>query len=106
MPDVSFHGEYAWRAMADVASRQLGAMYAAEGEKDEACFIAYNMHWIPHPFALPSPGKGKKWMLAGTTADGLLEKLEPLEEQKIIELKERSISLLVSRQRSEKDEGV
>lgn len=106
MPDVSFHGEYAWRAMTDVASRQLGAMYAAEGEKDEACFIAYNMHWIPHPFALPSPGKGKKWMLAGTTADGILEKPEPLEEQKIIELKERSISLLVSRKKSEIDEGI
>ena len=34
---------------------------------------------------------------AGTTADGLLEEPELLEEQKSIELKERSISLLVSR---------
>ena len=97
MPDVSYHGEYAWRAMTDVASRQLGVLYAAVDEKDEPCFAAYNMHWIPHQFALPSPGKGRKWYLAGTPADGLLEEPELLEEQKSIELKERSISLLVSR---------
>ena len=97
MPDVSYHGENAWRAMTDVASRQLGGLFAAADKSDEPCFAAYNMHWIPHLFALPSPGKGKKWHLAGTTEKGLLEKPEILEEQKSIELKERSISLLVSR---------
>ena len=97
MPDVSYHGEYAWRAMTDVASRQLGVLYAAADEKDEACFIACNMHWIPHQFALPSPGKGKKWYLAGVTAEGLFKEPELPKEQKSIEVKERSISLLVSR---------
>ena len=97
MPDVSYHGENAWRVKSEVSSRQLGVLYSGVNKQDEACFAAYNMHWLEHSFALPSPGKGKKWYLAADTADGVLEKPELLEEQKSIDLKARSISLLVSR---------
>ena len=38
MPDVSYHGENAWQAKAEVASRQLGVMYAAVKGEDELCF--------------------------------------------------------------------
>ena len=106
MPDVSYHGENAWKVRSEVASRQLGVLYAGVEDGDEPCFAAYNMHWIPHEYALPSPGKGKKWYLAADTERGVLEELELLEEQKSIELKERSIALLVGREKAEeKNEG-
>ncbi len=97
LPDISFHGEHAWKVNSEVASRQLGVLYSGAESGDESCFVAYNMHWLPHIYALPSPEKGKKWHLAADTARGILENPEPLEEQKTIEVKERSIVLLVSR---------
>lgn len=101
LPDVSYHGESAWQVKAEVSSRQLGVLYSGVKPEDEACFAAYNMHWIPHTYALPSPGKGRKWYLAADTLQGVLAAPELLEEQKSIELEERSIALLVSRKTEE-----
>ena len=96
MPDVSYHGESAWQIKNEVSSRQLGVLYSGSGVGGSDCFIAYNMHWVPHTYALPSPGKGKVWCTAVCTAAGNVEPLSPLEDQKNMELKERSIALLVS----------
>lgn len=101
MPDVSYHGESAWQVKSEVSSRQLGVLYSGVKPEDEACFIAYNMHWIPHTYALPSPGKGKKWYLAADTLEGALRTAEPLEEQKNIELEERSVAIFVCRESGE-----
>lgn len=100
-PDVSYHGENAWQVKSEVGSRQLGVLYAGFEKADDTCFIAYNMHWIDHPYALPSPGKGRAWYNAGSTAEGILEKSELSKDQKSIEIKERSITLLVGRAKSE-----
>ena len=86
MPDVSYHGENAWQAKAEVASRQLGVMYAAVKGEDELCFLAYNMHWEVHKFALPSAGKGREWLLAADTEQGMLTEAGRMEDQKEIEL--------------------
>ena len=59
------------------------------------------MHWIPHSYALPSPGKGRKGYLAADTRRGVLETPELSVEQKNIELEERSIALLVSKKTEE-----
>ena len=104
MPDVSWHGEHAWRVQADVASRQLGVLYAGADTGTENCFIAYNMHWLAHTYALPSPGKDRKWCLAGDTARGMLETPEDLAEQKSIDLTFRSVSVLVSAPCEKKEE--
>lgn len=96
MPDVSYHGEHAWRVQSDVASRQLGVLYSGSGTGSENCFIAYNMHWVPHSFALPSPGKDRKWYLAGSTERGILDVPEEMENQKSIDLTYRSVTVLVS----------
>lgn len=96
MPDVSYHGENAWQVSNQVFSRQLGVLYSGTGKGDCACFIAYNMHWIPHTYALPSPGKGKCWHLALDTDRGVLSKSIMLEDQKCIEIRERSIAVLLS----------
>ena len=96
MPDVSYHGENAWQVKSEVYSRQLGVLYAGEDLGDTECFTAYNMHWLPHEYALPSPGKEKRWCLAADTEGGFKETPVPVEDQKKIELKERSITVLVS----------
>ena len=96
MPDISFHGESAWQIKNDVASRQLGVLYAGVSQEDPACFVAYNMHWIPHTFAIPSPGKGCCWHLVADTDRGILDQSLRLEDQKQLEIRERSISVLVS----------
>ena len=101
VPDVSYHGESAWQVRSEVASRQLGVLYSGTGAGDEGCFAAYNMHWIPHSFALPSPGKGKKWYLSGTTLAGISESPVLLEDQKNAELTERSIAVLIAKETPE-----
>lgn len=96
-PDVSYHGENAWQIPAEIASRQLGILYCGAGQEDDDCFIAYNMHWIKHSFALPTLGKKKKWYQIIDTSVGILETESLLENQKIIELKPRSITLLIGK---------
>ena len=74
----------------------VGVMYSGAGVGDCDCFVAYNMHWLPHSYALPSPGKGKCWHLALDTDRGVLSKSIKLEDQKRIEIRERSIAVLIS----------
>ena len=106
MPDVSYHGESAWQVKNEVSSRQLGVLYSGTGAGDQECFIAYNMHWIPHTFALPSPGKGRGWKFAADTQQGILKEPAALEDQKCIELKERSIAILTGTELEKKpDKG-
>ena len=67
MPDVSYHGEMAWRASTEVASRQIGIYYSSQDKEEADCFVAYNMHWLEHEFALPALKKGRKWYRAAST---------------------------------------
>lgn len=102
VPDVSYHGENAWQVRAEVSSRQLGVMYSGGGVGGGECFIAYNMHWLPHVYAVPSPGKDKKWELIADAENGLLETAIPLKDAKKIEVAQRSITVLVSREDKKK----
>ncbi len=97
-PDVSYHGENAWRIPAEIASRQLGILYSSSGLSGYDCFIAYNMHWEKHSFALPTPGKKRKWHQLMETQSGILEEEKLLEDQKMIELKPRSIVFLIGKE--------
>ena len=93
LPDISFHGESAWQTPSAVYSRQLGVLYCDNEDKQDTCYVAYNMHWLKHTFALPSLPKGKKWYRVMDTAEEQCE--EKLEEmQKAIRLNERSIVVL------------
>lgn len=91
IPDVSYHGENAWQVPSGVYSRQLGVLYCGGEQQEDLCFVAYNMHWESHSFALPALPRNKKWYLAAGTS----EKTE--EDQKQIRLKPRSIVILVGR---------
>lgn len=100
VPDVSYHGENAWRVPLEVSSRQLGVYYSGTdrtGEGDEDCFVAYNMHWLEHTFALPALPRGKKWYRIASTRKGILDKAEPLDDQKFAEVKERTIMIFSGR---------
>ena len=93
IPDVSYHGESAWQVQDAVVSRQLGVLYSWE---DTFWFVAYNMHWEAHEFALPALKKEMKWyQVAGT--EEMPDEAECLKEQKMIEVKARTIILLQGR---------
>lgn len=97
MPDVSYHGENAWQAPAEVPSRQLGVMYSGADVKDAVCYVAYNMHWNEHTYALPTLSKKKQWYQVFSTAGtGCMEEVL-VEEQKEIELEARSVVFLLGK---------
>lgn len=96
VPDVSYHGENAWQIPQNVASRQLGVYYHKEGEPESDCFIAYNMHWNEHKFALPALPKGKKWYRVFSTENGLTEEL-PESNQKETIVQDRTIVMFLGR---------
>ena len=97
VPDISYHGESAWQVPSEVSSRQLGIYYYGEAFEDVSCFVAYNMHWLAHSFALPALTKKKKWYLAVSTQDGVLEEEILLENQKEVTVDERTICIFIGR---------
>ena len=101
IPQISYHGEDAWQMPAGRASRQLGVFYHEEStEKD--FYIAYNMHWLSHSFALPSLPKGMEWVCMAGTKEGVLDEKEavPVKDKKV-QLEERTIKVFVGRQAKE-----
>lgn len=97
IPDVSYHGESAWRVPAEVYSRQLGVYYSGMAAGGEDCFIAYNMHWIEHSFALPALPRKKKWYKIASTKEGVLDEPECVKNQRNVVLKERMIMVFAGR---------
>lgn len=71
-PDLSYHGQNAWRPQTESYFRHVGVLlcgkYAHTEEKDERLlYLAMNMHWESHELALPRPPKGTCWTLAFST---------------------------------------
>lgn len=97
VPDVSYHGEMAWRAPTEVSSRQLGVYYSAILAGGNDCFVVYNMHWLEHKFALPALSGKKKWYLTASTEEGILEEERFLSEQRQITCGPRTILFLTGR---------
>ena len=96
VPDISYHGENAWQVPSEIASRQLGVYISGQNEK-EALFTAYNMHWLPHTFALPTLPKGKRWYEAASTREGILETAIPLKSAREVMLEERTIKVFIGK---------
>ncbi len=108
-PDLSYHGEEAWRADFSNPSRFAGVMFCGcyakkeQGEEDDFFYIAYNMHWISHSFALPKLPRGLKWCLLADTgkSEGVAE--EPVyagseKEQQRAKVEARTIQIYISKQ--------
>lgn len=101
IPQISYHGEDAWQMPAGRASRQLGVFYHEEST-EKNFYIAYNMHWLSHSFALPSLPKGMEWACMAGTKEGVLDEKEavPVKDKKV-QLEERTIKVFVGRQAKE-----
>lgn len=109
-PDLSYHGKKAWFGEFETYSRQLGMMLCgkyvkADGKsrEDDFLYLAFNMHWIEHEFALPRLPRGKKWKIALDTGmpkdDGFYEpEWEPvLEQQKSCVVRPRTVMVLIGK---------
>lgn len=99
-PDVSYHGNRAWYGAFENVNRQIGVMYCGE-YAGEDCFlyVAYNLHWIAHEFALPNLQEDLQWRIAIHTEDGVYrEGEEPeLAGQKMFTVPARTIVVLIGR---------
>lgn len=104
-PDLSYHGQNAWRPQTESYFRHIGVLFCeryaeTEDEDDGLLYLAMNMHWESHELALPRPPKGKCWNLAFSTdteEDGQERRTETgSDEQLLCRILPRSISVYVS----------
>lgn len=99
-PDLSFHSEEAWRNRQLPYEHHFGAMlcgqYAqkADGEWDDSFYLAINMHWQKHVFALPNLPKGMEWVLCMETGE---DKALVADDSRKAVLESRSIRIYKSR---------
>ena len=112
-PDISYHGKRAWFGDFENYSRSVGIFYAGEyvsansdGKRsDDSFYVAVNMHWIPHEFALPKLSGRQVWTLALDTGaegtDGIFPegREEVLSDQHLIHVPERTILVLRGQER-------
>ncbi len=96
IPDVSYHGENAWQVPGEVPSRQLGIMYSGEDVGAADCYVAYNMHWNEHVYALPTLKK-KEWYPVFSTNASVQPGCGPVKDQKQIEVEARSVVFLIGK---------
>lgn len=74
-PDLSFHGENAWRPRTESYNRHIGIMYCGKyahnlnGEEDAFLYFAMNMYWEKRSLAMPKLPAGMKWKLVLSTDD-------------------------------------
>ncbi len=103
-PDLSYHGEEAWKAQLEGYNRHIGIMYCGKNDKGDGgdyIYIAYNMHWNAHRFALPSIAN-HKWISVICTEENLV--ISDIERNtEYIDVAPRSISILIGRMLSEEE---
>lgn len=68
-PDLSYHGAQAWYAPCERNLRHIGMMYCGDygTHAREFLFVAYNLHWNLHEFALPNLPGDMNWRLVSGT---------------------------------------
>ena len=109
-PDLSYHGEEAWKLKTDRLSRFAGVMYCGNyalknrNEADSSFYIAYNMHWEPHAFALPGLPEGQEWIM-DMVNNVLIEVLASIAEQERREIKERQAEGIAAAKKKGKSLG-
>lgn len=72
-PDLSYHGEEAWKVQLENYNRHIAMMYCgryahrSDQSEDDYLYVAYNMHWETRNFALPVLPCGYTWQEAVNT---------------------------------------
>lgn len=75
-PDLSYHGQSAWKPRTEGYFRYIGQMYCGKyaqtdrEREDDFLYVAMNMHWEQHQLALPKLPKGMKWEFVFSTEEG------------------------------------
>lgn len=106
VPDVSFHGQEAFRMDCGPVSKEFGILYYGAYAKqytnsiEASVYIIYNLNWEKREFALPLKGADTKWKLL-YSSDGSTD--ESFDESTAIPIKSdsyiaesRSISILIT----------
>ena len=93
-PDLSYHGEDAWRPITSYYNRTIGLMYCCKYEEltnssaldMKLIYVAYNLHWEMHHLALPKLPTGFLWRKVMDTQEenSFLDKRERITENTII----------------------
>ena len=102
-PDLSIHGESAWKFGADTRRLCVGMMYCGDyspdSRKTEDVYIAYNFLSERTALALPKLQMGKSWYLVVDSSDDRMPFLEEPErvEKQTVEVQPQSICILVGR---------
>ena len=114
-PDISFHGEEAWRLSPNRDGRHAGVMYCGkyaenqDGKEDSSFYVAYNMHWESHEFALPRISRNMCWKICmDTSLSEAVDAEEPGEEIEagsVVVTKERSIQVYRAEKKKKKEES-
>jgi glycogen operon protein len=66
-PDMSYHGQNAWRAQLESYNRHVGIMYCGryarkpDGCEDSTFYLAMNMYWEPRKLGMPKLPAGMRW---------------------------------------------
>lgn len=96
-PELSYHGNEAWKAQLENYNRHIGIMYCGKSDGDDGdyIYIAYNMHWNMHRLGLPSIANFE-WISTFSTDENEVV-FEKSKNAQYIDLKPRSISILIGR---------
>lgn len=101
-PDLSYHGQSAWKPRTEGYFRYIGQMYCGkyactdgQGE-DDFLYLAMNMHWEQHQLALPKLPRGMRWELAFSTEEGGEEAGDDESQELLKAVSPRSISVFRS----------
>ncbi|MCR5791330.1 MAG: hypothetical protein K6G83_15715 [Lachnospiraceae bacterium] len=106
-PDLSYHAEQAWYPKLANHIRHIGMLYCGkyakreDGSDDDFIYIAYNMHWETHSFALVKLPKGLSWEAVLCTDKLTLEEINRAlaENSDFAEVPPRSVMILKSTRR-------
>lgn len=113
-PDISLHGEEAWKVETDDLTRHFAMLYATiysevdnngkrlkdkvkQDKKTGYIYIAVNMHWSEHTFAIPKLQPGSEWEIVINTGDDKYVATKLPADLKKITVKERSIIVIMSK---------
>lgn len=107
-PDLSYHSDRAWYAQMENTSRQIGMMFNGnygENQEDEMIYVAYNMHWDSHEFALPHLGEGMAWyeVVNSGQKDGFRQPEEKFRISGVrqVTVEPRTIAVLIGKRETE-----
>lgn len=106
-PDMSYHADDAWRPRLDNHHRHVGIMLCGKyaeinGSSDDFFYMAFNMHWENHDFALPKLPKGLEWKVELFTGEDSEKDIIDINIDKCadsVNIPYRSVAILKSHKR-------